>query len=49
MPKVVKKSRKCKSKVLPTQYEVGSAAAATAVVGLVFCSLESLRLLNGRI
>ena len=46
MPKIVKKSRKRKSKVLPTQYEVGSAAAATAVVGLVFCSLESLRLLN---
>jgi len=46
MPKIVKKSRKRKSKVLPTQYEVGSAAAATAVVGLVFCSLEGLRLLN---
>jgi hypothetical protein len=46
MSKIVRKRRKSKPKQTPTPYEVGSAAAATAVVGLVFCSLEGLRLLN---
>ncbi len=46
MSKIVRKSRKSKPKQPATPYEVGSAAAATAVVGLVFCSLEGLRFLN---
>lgn len=46
MSKIIRNRRKCKVKQPPTPYEVGSAAAATAVVGLVFCSLEGLRFLD---
>ena len=46
MSKIIKKRSRRKTQKPPTPYEVGSAAAATAVVGLVFCSLEGLRFLN---
>lgn len=46
MPKIRKKCTKRKVEIAPSPYEVGSAAAATALIGLVYCSLNRLHLLS---
>jgi len=46
MPKIRKKRTRCKAEIAPSPYEVGSAAAATALIGLVYCSLKRLHLLS---
>jgi len=44
--KIVKKRSRSKPNVVATPCEVGPAAAATAIIGLVYCGLKSLHLLS---
>lgn len=43
MAKIAGSRRRRKSKGPPDPYELGSAASATAILGLVACSLQALQ------